>query len=279
MTTDYDDLIARASTATASSVIDDLHSHYRLIGDLAGGLERLLEEVQREREARRDARADGNVSLGDAGEQGEREALVRVIDSQEGPYFDPSGGVAGDIADAILAAGFRREPVESEALFLVTDEAVEAGARALDSAAWKARDSIVWSSLRTSRTVLEAVAVSAEGFSSATRLEVIDDMGRALIWRGESGAAQMRHAFLAHRPSEVFSAPTSPYGAPLLASAKADAEPPALSLRGTPIEDEMRAELAACDPGCRHECPECRMGLGSHLTCDPRCAHHGKDAQ
>lgn len=26
-----------------------------------------------------------------------------------------------------------------------------------------------------------------------------------------------------------------------------------------------------CRPGCRHRCPECRMGLGSHLSCDPQC--------
>ena len=22
---------------------------------------------------------------------------------------------------------------------------------------------------------------------------------------------------------------------------------------------------------CRHRCPECRMGLGTHLACDPLC--------
>ena len=42
----------------------------------------------------------------------EREALVKVIEGQEGPYFDPSGGIAEDIADALLAAGFRRAPIE-----------------------------------------------------------------------------------------------------------------------------------------------------------------------
>lgn len=26
-----------------------------------------------------------------------------------------------------------------------------------------------------------------------------------------------------------------------------------------------------CATGCRHRCPECRMGLGRHLTCDPLC--------
>lgn len=25
---------------------------------------------------------------------------------------------------------------------------------------------------------------------------------------------------------------------------------------------------------CRHECPECRLGLGTHLICDPHCDHH-----
>lgn len=29
--------------------------------------------------------------------------------------------------------------------------------------------------------------------------------------------------------------------------------------------------MVTCEPGCRHRCPECRMGLGSHLTCDPQC--------
>ncbi|MCB5280563.1 hypothetical protein [Arthrobacter sp. ES1] len=30
----------------------------------------------------------------------------------------------------------------------------------------------------------------------------------------------------------------------------------------------------ACAENCRHQCPECQHGLGSHLTCDPRCDHH-----
>jgi hypothetical protein len=29
-----------------------------------------------------------------------------------------------------------------------------------------------------------------------------------------------------------------------------------------------------CLVTCRHRCPECRMGLGTHLTCDPLCVHH-----
>lgn len=28
---------------------------------------------------------------------------------------------------------------------------------------------------------------------------------------------------------------------------------------------------SGCEPGCRHECPACRMGLVTHLACDPRC--------
>lgn len=28
-----------------------------------------------------------------------------------------------------------------------------------------------------------------------------------------------------------------------------------------------------CEESCRHRCPECRMGLGSHLECDPLCDH------
>lgn len=39
--------------------------------------------------------------------------------------------------------------------------------------------------------------------------------------------------------------------------------------------DPAAPELVpACGDACRHQCPECRMGLGSHLTCDPRCDHH-----
>ncbi len=34
------------------------------------------------------------------------------------------------------------------------------------------------------------------------------------------------------------------------------------------------ADIPACDDTCRHRCPECRFGLGSHLTCDPHCDHH-----
>lgn len=30
---------------------------------------------------------------------------------------------------------------------------------------------------------------------------------------------------------------------------------------------------ADCAENCRHRCPECRYGLGSHLKCDPRCEH------
>ncbi|MEO3931349.1 hypothetical protein WMO79_00855 [Micrococcaceae bacterium Sec7.4] len=33
-------------------------------------------------------------------------------------------------------------------------------------------------------------------------------------------------------------------------------------------------DAITCDDTCRHRCPECRFGLGSHLTCDPRCDHH-----
>lgn len=31
--------------------------------------------------------------------------------------------------------------------------------------------------------------------------------------------------------------------------------------------------LPECTDACRHECGECRMGLGRHLVCDPRCVH------
>src|SRR5690606_34710949 len=29
-----------------------------------------------------------------------------------------------------------------------------------------------------------------------------------------------------------------------------------------------------CEPTCRHQCPSCRMGLVTHLTCDPHCIDH-----
>ena len=34
-----------------------------------------------------------------------------------------------------------------------------------------------------------------------------------------------------------------------------------------------------CKPWCRHKCPECRMGLGSHLYCDPQCYGYDPDAR
>lgn len=30
----------------------------------------------------------------------------------------------------------------------------------------------------------------------------------------------------------------------------------------------------ACEKNCRHQCGECRLGLGIHRSCDPRCDHH-----
>lgn len=33
-----------------------------------------------------------------------------------------------------------------------------------------------------------------------------------------------------------------------------------------------------CSKNCRHRCPECRFGLGSHLTCDPQCVHRQSTA-
>lgn len=29
-----------------------------------------------------------------------------------------------------------------------------------------------------------------------------------------------------------------------------------------------------CEPKCGHQCGECRLGLGVHRSCDPRCDHH-----
>lgn len=31
---------------------------------------------------------------------------------------------------------------------------------------------------------------------------------------------------------------------------------------------------AACEESCLHRCPECRMGLVTHLACDPQCSYH-----
>ncbi len=36
-------------------------------------------------------------------------------------------------------------------------------------------------------------------------------------------------------------------------------------------EAEATDREDGCKPGCRHRCPVCRMGLVSHLTCDPQC--------
>jgi len=37
-----------------------------------------------------------------------------------------------------------------------------------------------------------------------------------------------------------------------------------------PTVDEA---MSCCSDGCRHRCPECRVGLGTHLQCDPQCVH------
>lgn len=38
-------------------------------------------------------------------------------------------------------------------------------------------------------------------------------------------------------------------------------------------ETQPASDPGGCAPGCRHECPACRLGLVSHLHCDPRCEH------
>jgi hypothetical protein len=42
-------------------------------------------------------------------------------------------------------------------------------------------------------------------------------------------------------------------------------------LYGHDAPQKLHSEV--CAENCRHQCPECRLGLGSHLTCDPRCEH------
>jgi hypothetical protein len=59
-------------------------------------------------------------------------------------------------------------------------------------------------------------------------------------------------------------------------SARLD-EPPAGSTEQTDGPTTNAATVPshpACADTCRHECGECRLGLGTHLTCDPRCDHH-----
>jgi hypothetical protein len=40
------------------------------------------------------------------------------------------------------------------------------------------------------------------------------------------------------------------------------------------VSEQVPVAGATCENTCHHRCPECRMGLGSHLTCDPLCDHH-----
>jgi len=48
---------------------------------------------------------------------------------------------------------------------------------------------------------------------------------------------------------------------------------------GYVCECEQTEDHHACVPGCRHRCPECRLGLGTHLPCDPQCeVKHDKAA-
>lgn len=43
---------------------------------------------------------------------------------------------------------------------------------------------------------------------------------------------------------------------------------------GNPDGDQDTSwALPGCAENCRHECGECRMGLGTHRVCDPRCTH------
>lgn len=50
-------------------------------------------------------------------------------------------------------------------------------------------------------------------------------------------------------------------------------EQDALRTENKRLSGAGHADTPACDDTCRHQCPECRLGLGSHLTCDPRCDH------
>lgn len=48
----------------------------------------------------------------------------------------------------------------------------------------------------------------------------------------------------------------------------------AISEAGTDASERNSEPKSSCKDSCRPRCPECRMGLGSHLTCDPHCDHH-----
>lgn len=43
---------------------------------------------------------------------------------------------------------------------------------------------------------------------------------------------------------------------------------------GAPIDNTSGPSHPDCADDCRHRCPECRLGLGTHLECDPLCTHH-----
>lgn len=43
--------------------------------------------------------------------------------------------------------------------------------------------------------------------------------------------------------------------------------------QGLPLSDTTDPSRPDCADDCRHRCPECRLGLGTHLGCDPLCVH------
>lgn len=43
---------------------------------------------------------------------------------------------------------------------------------------------------------------------------------------------------------------------------------------GLTLNTDAAPSRPTCAENCRHQCPECSYGLGSHLTCDPHCEHH-----
>lgn len=40
------------------------------------------------------------------------------------------------------------------------------------------------------------------------------------------------------------------------------------------LQDWTPTVRPACEENCRHQCPNCRMGLVTHLACDPQCGYH-----
>jgi len=103
--------------------------------------------------------------MSDNKEREELDYAIRTVMAEKKVDYWPLYELISAIQESVLAAGFRRAPIE------VTDEAVEAGARALYSASWEVlgafsgEDPCTWQEFKDkdffrtdSRIVLEALA-------------------------------------------------------------------------------------------------------------------------